>query len=429
MLNRTIAPDYGEIKEFRFIEPKTAVLANGVSCCFLSAGTEEVLKIDFIFRAGSKMQQKKCVALATNSLLLEGTNSLTALQIAEQLDNYGAFTQSSCTADDAIFSLYCLNKHAEGCIAFICDVLSSVSFPESELFTYASTQSQRLEIVRKKTSYLSRVGFYQALFGENHPYGRTANPEDYKGLTSDDLRKFYHDHYSSNSLRLICSGKITPEVQNIIEDKLGKLQLNTHAKEVAIDPLGSLLNQATQKERFIEKLDAVQCSIKIGKRLFNRQNPDYQKLQILNVVFGGYFGSRLMKNIREEKGLTYGIHSGLESYQEDGVFFISTEVNNDLRDIVVNEIKMELNLLKTELIPEVELKTAKNYLLGSFLRSLDGPFAQAERIKILLDYNLPQSYYTRFLDTIRDIKAEELRQLANKYLDIDSMYWISSGKT
>jgi predicted Zn-dependent peptidase len=146
------------------------------------------------------------------------------------------------------------------------------------------------------------------------------------------------------------------------------------------------------------------------------------------MALGGFFGSRLMKNIREEKGLTYGIYSAMESYLDAGSFYIETEINNELRDTGVTEILKEIADLRENPIGADELNLVKNYLLGSFLRSIDGPFSLADRYKMILDYGFTYDYYTEFVETIRAISAFEIQLLANQYLQEKDLTTIIVGR-
>ncbi len=424
MVNRSIAPPFGEISAFSFLPVEKELADNLVPCFFVNGGTEDVLRIDFVFDAGSRLQNKTCQAVAVSNLITEGTINKTSAEIAEMFDSLGAFTQSSCSADDSVFTLYCLNKHLKKCLELVLEVLNFASFPEKELDIYRSTQIQRLQVNEQKTSYQSRKSFFAAIFGKDHPYGRSATMQAYNDLTRSDLLSFFTANYGKSSLKVIGSGKINSEERNLIHSLINRLNSLPGKKEnfSAISSASS-----ADKKIFIQKDGSIQSSIKIGRKLFNRTDPDYRPFQLLNLILGGYFGSRLMKNIREEKGLTYGIYSSVESYLDGGSFYISTDVNNDLRDTAVNEIYKELEKIMNEPIPENELTTAKNYLLGSFLRSLDGAFAQSERVKLLSDYGLEMSYYTEFISIIKTTSSKTLMLLANKYLNRKDLYEVICG--
>ncbi|MNR03395.1 Peptidase M16 inactive domain protein [compost metagenome] len=177
-----------------------------------------------------------------------------------------------------------------------------------------------------------------------------------------------------------------------------------------------------------EKPEALQSAIRIGQLAINRKHKDFSGLQILNTVLGGYFGSRLMANIREDKGYTYGIGSGISSLQQAGYLFISTEVGADVCGAALTEIYKEIDLLKTTLIGEDELNLVRNYMLGSMLGSLENVFSHADKFKNIYFSGLDYDYYSRYIETVKTITAEELLALANKYFTTESFTEVVIGK-
>ena len=172
----------------------------------------------------------------------------------------------------------------------------------------------------------------------------------------------------------------------------------------------------------IPHIDSVQTAIKVGCKLFNRNHPDFNGLYILNTILGGYFGSRLMANIREDKGYTYNIFSSVDAMFHDGYFYVGTEVGNEFTEKTLAEIYREMNLLKENLIEEEELNMVKNYLLGNMLTMLDGPFNVSEVVKTYVVENLPVTDFNKLTQTIKNITAEELRELAKKYFKPENMW-------
>ena len=273
----------------------------------------------------------------------------------------------------------------------------------------------------QRSSFLVRRLFYSSIFGETSPYGTFSEPDDYKNISRENILTFFNNHYKNNVKYLLLSGSIDESVIKTTENVFKGLHKNTYIKNDVVAK-GKSCDKV-----FFDKKDSVQSAIRIGRRIVNRAHPDFRKLQILNMILGGYFGSRLMKNLREEKGLTYGIYSAMESFIDDGCFFIETEINNELRDRGLTEIYREIAVLRTELISDSELHLAKNYLLGSFLRSIDGPFSLAERQKILIDFGYGYDYYYEFINMINRITSIELRDLANTYLKEEDLSEIVVG--
>jgi len=421
ILNRSLAPDSEALNNIKIIEGQTITLSNNVDLHYINAGTSDVIKLDLIFDGGVRNQSQNSTATATSSMLREGTKNKSAEQIANELDFYGSYFQTQCTADDSSVTLFCLKKHFASCIPYVLDVINDSVFPENELNIYKKNAQQRLMVNMQRSSFLVRRLFYSSVFGETSPYGTFSEPDDYKNISRENILTFFNNHYKNNVKYLLLSGSIDESVIKTTENVFKGLHKNTYIKN------GVVAKGKSCDKVFFDKKDSVQSAIRIGRRIVNRAHHDFRKLQILNMILGGYFGSRLMKNLREEKGLTYGIYSAMESFIDDGCFFIETEINNELRDRGLTEIYREIAVLRTELISDSELHLAKNYLLGSFLRSIDGPFSLAERQKILIDFGYGYDYYYEFINMINRITSIELRDLANTYLKEEDLSEIVVG--
>jgi hypothetical protein len=423
MLNRKEPPFATEIKDIKIKEAVETLFQNGISVYSINAGNEEVLKIDLVFNAGSNMQQIKGQANFSAKMLSEGTSKYTAAEIAEKLDFYGAYFQAKSGTDDATITLYCLNKHLKNCIPYIVEILTDSLFPEEDLEILKKNTIQNLVVNEERNSFLARRKFNQSVFGNNSVYGSFSLKEDIINIERTSLITFYKNQYQKGIKYILVSGFVTDEVIKTIANNFD----NAIFSPAHEDKSKYVSNDFVKETIYLEKENSVQSAIRIGKKLFNRNNPDFREMQLLNLILGGYFGSRLMKNIREEKGLTYGIYSAIESYPNDACWYIDTEINNDLCELGVEEIYKEVKLIRTVNIGEDELRTAKNYLLGSFLRSIDGPFSLADRFKILKDYNLNYSYFYEYIEIIKKSTADNLIILANKYLNEETFTKVIVG--
>lgn len=419
--NRSLAPPSGELNNIKIIEGQTITFSNNIDLHYINAGTDDVIKLDLVCDGGVRNQKQKCIASATSSMLREGTKNKSAEQIADELDFYGAYFQTQCSLDDSSITLFCLKKHFASCLPYILDVINDSIFPENELNIYKKNSIQRFMVNMQRNSFLVRRLFYSSVFGITSPYGTFSEPEDYNNISRENIVNFYNGQYKNTVKYLLLSGSIDDSVIKTTEMLLNNLSLNNCINKNII------IAGKVHDSVFLNKKKAVQSAIRIGRKIVNRTHPDFRKLQILNMVLGGYFGSRLMKNIREEKGLTYGIYSAIESFVNTGCFFVETEINNELREQGLNEIYFEISRLRNELIGNTELSLAKNYLLGSFLRSIDGPFLLADRHKILVDYGFNYNYYYEYIDIINRITAIELRDLANQYLQVQDLSEIIVG--
>jgi predicted Zn-dependent peptidase len=242
-------------------------------------------------------------------------------------------------------------------------------------------------------------------------------------VTSEELKAFHKRFYNAGNCTIVVSGKIEPTVLSLLQRHFGGSDWAGQPAEKVVyqpQPISELKTRVPVEA-------SVQSAIRIGKTLFNKSHPDYHKLNFLNTLFGGYFGSRLMSNIREEKGYTYGIYSSLHSMLNGGYFGIGTEVGVDVCDAAVKEIYHEIGRLQQEAIPKQEVELVRNYLLGRLQSSLDGPFKISALFKGLLIYDLNIDYIYALIDTINTVTAADLQDLAIKYLNVDEMHEVVVG--
>ena len=422
MLDRTLQPAFKAIDVVSFVEAKKLVLKNNIPLFVVDAGDQELVRIEFIFANSGWQAQKPLLPSITNAMLSEGTQSRSASEIANSLDYFGAYFEAEYAYDQSALNLYSLTKYLPETLPVIKDMLLNASFPQKELDILIRNQKQQLKISLEKNATVSRREFNHALFGDSL-YGYRVLSEDFDTFNREDLKAQYQKIYHPANCTIILSGKIAPETLLLIEDLFGNWQSERQLASFKV-----ALGSTDQKLIYIEKPDALQSAIRIGIPSFNRTHPDFIAFQVLNTVLGGYFGSRLMANIREDKGYTYGISSGNASLQQAGYFFIATEVGVDVCAATLIEIEKEVNLLKTELIAEEELQLVKNYLMGSLLGSLENAFSHADKFKNLYFYGLGYDYYERYIQTVKNIQPEELRSLANKYWNYDDFFKVVVGK-
>ncbi|MFP4471568.1 MAG: M16 family metallopeptidase [Bacteroidales bacterium] len=418
-------PDIKPIDPVALISPENYRLDNGSEVFAIHAGTEDLLRIDLIFEAGSIYQNQSLTAHFANKCITEGTASFTSKEIATTVDFYGAYLKTVATRDDSRISLYCLTRHLEILLPLLQETAFRATFPEDEIRTIAGKSKQEFLVNMQKVKYMARHYFGSLIFGDDHPYGRYSRAEDYDLVEPQMLVDFYDSYYRQAPFRLIVAGKLPADIDKTLNRYFGKHTTENHEPQKVEIPEAA---PAQQQEHRMEKPGALQSAFRIGRPLFSKLHPDFLKFQVLNTVLGGYFGSRLMSNIREDKGYTYGIGSMASSLRHDGMFVIASEVGNDVTRAAIDEVFHEIGRLQRDLVPEEELRLVKNYLHGSFLRSADGPFALAELVKSASDFGLGMDFFQHYLETIKNITAEEIRDLAVKYLQPDSLVRLVVGK-
>jgi predicted Zn-dependent peptidase len=417
-LDRTIAPPIKDASEFELILPpyQEATLANGIEVYSVDLGNEEAMMVSWIFDAGNWWEGKKGVAAAANSLLKNGTRTRSAFDISEHFEYYGSFLNRAAQHETAELTLHCLSKHIGELLPVVAEIISDSVYLQDELDIYKKNSQQRLQVSLKKSDFVAARLIEAYLYGAEHPYGRYSVAEDYQALLRDDLTGFFDTFYRRGTCRIIAAGKLPADLLSRLDSSFGSLPI--HAPGANATRPSFAISPATQKRYDIANdPGGVQGSIRIARNFPNRHHPDFQKMQVLNNVFGGYFGSRLMTNIREDKGYTYGIHSYLLNNMQESGLMISTEAGKEVCAPAIEEVYKEMNLLREELIDDEELQQARNFAIGTILGDLDGPFHVAGRWKNILLNGLDGNYFNESVRIIKTITPEELREMARKYLD------------
>ncbi len=395
-------------------------LANGVDLYTLASDDFEVLRITFLFRAGSAMQQIPFSASATANMLAEGSQHLSAQQIAEQLDYYGSWYEVSVDRDCAYISFATLSKFFKQTLSVAEEILLRPTFPEEELRTYCAKRRQRLEIDRTKVDVKAREAFGRALFGAAHPYGLSSDEAAYDRLTRDDVVAFYRRFYTAENCFVVCSGRIDAQERQAIEAFVGRIPRGVAESVVFPDPV-------TTHQIFVEQPGAVQSSIRLGRLLFARQHPDFVGMQVVATALGGYFGSRLMQNLRERHGYTYGVMSAMVNFDRAGYFAVATQVGTEVTEAALDEIYFEIERLRTEPMSDDELELVKNMMTGEMMRILDGPFGIAD---VTIENILCEEDNRVIGANIRKIRAitpADVQRLAAKYLRREELVTVVAG--
>lgn len=413
MINRTHAPVFKTIDKIDVVKVNQSFLSNGINFYSLSAGSQEIIKVEFIFKAGMYFQPASLISSSTNSLLETGSKSFTANQISDGIDFFGSFLELQVDQDFASVTLFSLNKYLIDSLKYLEEIIKYPIFPKDEFKIYIANKKQKHVINSQKVNVLVRRKFSELLFGSNHPYGIDVNEKDFDRINQIEIKSFFEKFYSSQNCTIFASGNLPKNIVNTMNLFFGG---NSWGNNDNILPELKIIDTTPKLKHFFYKEDAIQSAIRIGRILFNKTHSDYFHFQVLNIILGGYFGSRLMANIREDKGYTYGIGSGVSNLLNGGFFYITTEVGTDVTNQTIAEIYKEINQLQEKLIDSSELDTVRNYILGQFLRSVDGPFALADKFKSIWEYGLDYSYFDNYFQAVKSVTPQNIRDLANKYL-------------
>lgn len=395
--------------------------SNGVPIHVLSSDDFGVLRVTFVFRAGSSVQEHPFCASATANMLAEGSPGCPAQEIAERLDFYGSWFDVNIDRDCAYISFCTLSKFVARTLDVAADILIRPAFPEAEFAAYRAKRRQQLAIERTKVDVKAREAFARALFGAGHPYGRSFDECGYDRLTRDELVAFYRRWYRAENCFVVCSGRVGDAEYREIEALVGRLPRGGSRPEVDLpDPV-------TTHELFVEHPGAVQSALRVGRLLFTREHPDFVGMQVVACALGGYFGSRLMRSLREERGYTYGVVSAMVNFDRAGYFAVATQVGAEVRDDALRQIDAEIARLREEPMPDEELGLVKTIMEGEMLRILDGPFGIADVTIENLLCGRDNGFVEEQAACIRAVTPAEVQQLARRYLAPEELVKVVVG--
>jgi len=420
-MNRKIAPNIKDAVDYTLkLKPYEHLrLDNGINVYSVNAGAQEVIQLELVFYAGNSFEQHKGVAAATNFLLKNGTSQKNAFQINEAFDYYGGYCNRACYNETAVVTLHTLSKHTDKLLPILEEMLTDSVFSQEELDVYKQNSKQRLKVNLQKAEFVAGRLIDSYVYGEHHPYGVYTNISDIDEITVDDCKKFYQEHYLNGNCIIFVSGNLPANLAALLNHYFGKLICNKKPVQI---PEHKKSPSAEKKFRIQNDPNAVQGAIRIAQSFPNRHHPDFKKAMVLNTLFGGHFGSRLMSNIREDKGYTYGIYSYIQNHLQGSAWVISTEAGKDVSEAAIEEIYKEMKLLRDERVDEEELLLVRNYMIGGMLGDLDGPFQIMAKWKNIILNNLDEQYFYDTVNVIKNVSAEELMQLADKYLRPEN-YW------
>ncbi|RSK32331.1 M16 family metallopeptidase [Hymenobacter metallilatus] len=423
MLDRTVAPPVQPLASVKLPAADVFSLPNGARLHVMRNNAQPVVRLQVVFKAGKWEEPALGVSLLTARMLLEGTRTRTARQIADEVAFYGASLECEQGFDRATLTLYCLTRHLSKLLPLLVDVLTEPTFPESEVSLLKTRTIQNVRVERQKTSYLAAEQFSRNLFGPRHPYGVKFDEAAFQLVTTDHIRRFHQQAYQFAEAEIFLCGDVDSSHEELLKQTLGTASNSLFNQERISTPA----IQSAPAHDTITVPGSMQASLRIGRQWPALHHPQAHELQVLVKVLGGYFGSRLMKNIREDKGFTYGIYASVGPREHATSFVIGSDVNGASASAAVHEIHYELRRLQEEPVSASELQTVKNYMAGKFANELSTVFEQCDKYKNLIFYHLPDTYYADFITHIQSVKPDSLQQLAQQYLSPEEMIEVIVG--
>jgi predicted Zn-dependent peptidase len=318
-------------------------------------------------------------------------------------------------------TLYTLKKFFPQTIEMVQQMLFEPTFSEEQFSTIRANNKAQFMVNMQKGDVLAMRALRRSVYGEAHPCGMSTMAEDYDALRTEILADFYGRYYGSRNCTVYLSGSIDENVTSRIESCFGGAEwggcLEVGQRDYSLSP-------AIDKKNFIAHPGAVQCSIRMGSLLMDVKDEDYLPMRVLNTVLGGYFGSRLMKNVREDKGYTYHISSDLVTNTSQVMFMISCEALADKAEEVMAEVKGEMERLRTQLVSDAELHMVRSYMMGEICRNYEGAFSLTDAYIFMDHLGLPQSHIEDTVAAVRATDAARLLQLARRYFDFETLHTV-----
>lgn len=426
--DRSVAPAISPIAHPVLPEYAIVTLDNGLELFMLHFPESEILKIEVAFQAGRPEEKNRLAAYMTPRLMQEGAGDYSGAIIAEKFDFYGTSMSTWSWLDATGFILTGLSKYAAETIPLFADVLLRPRFSPAELETLKQVYIGELKVELEKVEVISYRLLTEKLYGPEHPLGYNTTTADYQQVSVEDLTTFYREHLNMGKSYMLVTGNITQEVIELLNISFGKSDAGPERLPRQQFPLQPVkLPGKSPKVLRVKQPGALQTAVKMGRMLFNRFHPHYYEVQVLNTVLGGYFGSRLMTNIREEKGFTYNIYSGIDTYYDSGYLYIATEVNNDKVASTVRAIRHEMKKLRQQPVGEDELSMVKNYMIGALLNGFDGPLNLSGVLRAMIFEGLGKEGFEKQMSVLQNITPARVHELAQIYLQPQDFLTVIAG--
>ncbi len=397
---------------------------SGLEIYTIESAAPDIVQIELFFEAGRWFEQKPLVATACSYLIKEGTRKKNAYQLAESIEYYGASLQTKCGNDYASISLYCLRRYAKDLLDIIFELLTDARFAEEELSLYVQRKKESLKTDLSNASIVGYRELTSQIYGQEHPYGYNSSEAYYDALTRDDLLEHYAC-YPSGLSYIFMSGRVDDHFVADITQRFD--QFSSEPKEFKVRS-AEPPTAARQKLLRCTVAGSSQTSLYMGRLLPKLNKVQWYDLMIANTIFGGFFGSRLMKNIREDKGYSYGVSSFIQRNKHAAALMLSTDVDPQYLTATIEQVKKEMERLKSEPIGEAELELVRNYLMGSFMQQFNGQSRSIRSVKRLVLNGSSIDQVHGLIDHLQQISPDAIRKAAEQHFNFEDYYRVESGK-
>jgi len=421
-LDRSKAPQFSLPTEFALPAPQQFQLGTGSSLFYFPTPGIEAVKLEVIGTSSRSLlpNSQALIPSFTLQMLQEGTTQSTAQQLAEFFDYHGAEVYPTLSYTQEGLSLLCIKKYLPTILPTFISLFSEALFPEENLAKRKSQRALSLKLDQEKPS--SRAGqlFKKGLFGPEHPFGQEITEAHISEITPALLQAYYQDHLWKDCSLFLSGDFKSQELEQLLAT-MEQLPLKQGAKKQALPTPKATAFLLEDRE------DAVQSSIRLGAWSIPKSHADYPALAVFNTLLGGYFGSRLVKNIREDKGHTYGIHSSLVEWDQYAYWVIAADVKKAHQEEVFAEIDKEIQILRTVLARQEEIEILRNYLIGQLFTKFSSPFDLIDQFKGVYYAGLDFSFYEKRFETLKKFTAADLLSIGNRYFSSSDRVQVRVG--
>ncbi len=404
--------------------PQKVVLSNGVPLYMINEGVREVVRLDLLFRGGYAIQDKPLQAMFTNRMLREGSGVLSAVAVSQKLDSCGAWIETYSSQNCNHITLYTLRKHLPELLKMLAEIVKNPAFPQKNLDVVRRANKSHFLINSRKVDVVAQRYFEKAIWGGEHKFGRLVCAEDYDAVTADLLSEYYKKVYGSRNCTIFLSGKFDDDTVDEVNAYFGNERWGNSSSVKIEDrpPLSPVRGRVN-----VEVDDTMQSGIKIGAMSVDSLHPDFYTLKYLSVLLGGFFGSRLMSNVRERNGFTYHIEADLSAYGSRNAFSVTSEAANEYVQPLIEEVYNEFRRLQTEPVSCEEMEKLRNCTLGELCREYESVLARAD---VFINTWLSGETFdgvNKYLEVVRTASSDDFMRLACKYLLSENMVEVVAG--
>ena len=413
--DRRVAPEIKELTGRPLPKAARRRLPNGVELVVLNHGEQPVNRMSVVWNAGdADVEQPEALALLCQTIT-EGTANRTGAEITELLEYNGAWMRMDSSAHATTLTLHSLNHTAEDVIPMAGEMISEAVHPESELVRMRARLAARLETDMRKVVTKATVMGKKMLYGEGNPMSRSLSAGRMAEVSREDVTSLHRRLLKGNVPMVYLAGKITPELESVVERVFGSLVFGTESDAI-VKSVVKCPDHRASLMCMEEDETSMQTAVNVIIPAIDRKDPDYEQLRFTVFALGGYFGSRLMSNIREDKGYTYGITASLGAAPEGGSIKIACQTDNRHTGNVLAEIENEIGRLANEPMDGEELAVVRHTIMSGLTSLLDSPFTIMDYHRQIDAMNLGEDYYSHQLDELSRFDAQSAMDMARKYL-------------